>query len=404
MNVLQPADGPRIGLCLSGGGFRAAFYALGAVRYLAEARLLHNVQVVSAVSGGSIAAAVLADRWDALKARDFSVEAFDEQVEGPFEATVNDHSIRNMALRRWAGRRLTLRGPARSSIVGRVLAERLVGAKRIIDLAPSLQVVLTSTDLGTGRAFRMSQEFVGSYDFGYAAPPGDLEIGEAIAASAAVPMLFPPVRLATDGFGLRAAPRALSLVDGGVYDNLGLEWFQGWSSGRPPLARPVDFVVVIDASGVLDPQASTLRGLRALTRTRDIQYFQTRATRIRWFVEKLLRDEMQGLYLAIKNPPQGFRMPNGTPIDPELYSGALPADFTPALAAIRTDLDRFTPVETGLLRYHGYWSMHARLKALHPKLSTTTSPSWDSYGGLPPGEAGDLLTELAAGSRRRLVR
>ena len=47
-------DDPRIGLCLSGGGFRASFFHLGTIRYLEEAGIMEKVEVVSTVSGGSI--------------------------------------------------------------------------------------------------------------------------------------------------------------------------------------------------------------------------------------------------------------------------------------------------------------------------------------------------------------
>jgi predicted acylesterase/phospholipase RssA len=49
------ADGPAIGLTLSGGGFRATFAAVGVVRYLADSGLLGNLRHVSSVSGGSFA-------------------------------------------------------------------------------------------------------------------------------------------------------------------------------------------------------------------------------------------------------------------------------------------------------------------------------------------------------------
>ncbi len=47
----------RLGLALSGGGFRAAFFHLGALRRLAELDLLRHVATISTVSGGSILAA-----------------------------------------------------------------------------------------------------------------------------------------------------------------------------------------------------------------------------------------------------------------------------------------------------------------------------------------------------------
>ncbi|HEV3446123.1 MAG TPA: patatin-like phospholipase family protein, partial [Gemmataceae bacterium] len=49
-------------LCLSGGGFRAALFHLGAVRRLNELGILSQVTTISSVSGGSILAAHLAQR------------------------------------------------------------------------------------------------------------------------------------------------------------------------------------------------------------------------------------------------------------------------------------------------------------------------------------------------------
>ena len=49
-----------IGLCLSGGGFRAALFHLGALRRLQELDVLRRVRWISAVSGGSIIAGHLA--------------------------------------------------------------------------------------------------------------------------------------------------------------------------------------------------------------------------------------------------------------------------------------------------------------------------------------------------------
>lgn len=48
---------PKIGLALSGGGFRAAFFHVGVLARLAELGLLRQVEVLSTVSGGSIVGA-----------------------------------------------------------------------------------------------------------------------------------------------------------------------------------------------------------------------------------------------------------------------------------------------------------------------------------------------------------
>src|SRR5271156_4138724 len=53
----------KIGLALSGGGFRASLYHLGLVRFLRDAGILPQVSHITSVSGGSIFAAHLALNW-----------------------------------------------------------------------------------------------------------------------------------------------------------------------------------------------------------------------------------------------------------------------------------------------------------------------------------------------------
>src|ERR1700678_784414 len=54
----------RIGLALSGGGFRASLYHLGLVRFLRDAGILSQVTHIASVSGGSVLAAHLVLNWD----------------------------------------------------------------------------------------------------------------------------------------------------------------------------------------------------------------------------------------------------------------------------------------------------------------------------------------------------
>ena len=53
----------RIGLAMSGGGFRAAAFHLGVMRKLKDLKLLDKLDLLSCVSGGSIAGAFLAANW-----------------------------------------------------------------------------------------------------------------------------------------------------------------------------------------------------------------------------------------------------------------------------------------------------------------------------------------------------
>src|SRR6476646_7733198 len=54
----------KIGLALSGGGFRATIYHVGLVRFLRDAGILPHVNHITAVSGGSIFAAHLCLNWN----------------------------------------------------------------------------------------------------------------------------------------------------------------------------------------------------------------------------------------------------------------------------------------------------------------------------------------------------
>lgn len=404
-NVPRPPDGsePAIGLCLSGGGFRAALFALGVLRYLAEAGQLGKVRAISAVSGGSVAAAVVADRWPELQAGGFGITAFDDHVCGPFLEVVTRKNLRNRAAGRWA---LTRVGPKRrrlGSSLGVTMTKHLLRAQRVVELPDGLQVVLTSTDLASGRAFRVSQGFVGGWEFGYVATPPRLSLSLAIAASTAVPFLFPPVHLRTAGLGLKDPPPELSLVDGGVYDNLGLEWFQGWDRGRPDGARSCDFIVAVDASGPLRTEPRHFGWGRSLFRSQSAQYAQTRASRVRWFVDQLSGGQMQGLLVQIDKEPTRFQPPSGVERIADAAEGALPEGFADALAGLRTDLDRFLPEEAQLLMYHGYWSTHVRLRHIRPDLALTR-PRWTTYATVSTARGTYLLGLLRTGERRSLRR
>jgi NTE family protein len=407
ITVSRDPDGnakPRIGLCLSGGGFRAALFGLGVLRYLAEAGRLQDVVAVSAVSGGSITAALLADRWPDLERDLFSARAFESHAVGPFLATVTKQNLRNRGMAAWMVTRVAPRRRPVGAAVGAAIAKHMLRTRCVADLPAGLQVILTATDLVSGRAFRVSRDFIGGWEFGYGTTPPTLTLGTAIAASTAVPFLFPPVHLRTEGLGLRpTVPARLALVDGGVYDNLGLEWFQGWDRGRPHAARPANFIVVIDASAPLLPRPKRYGWLTSLRRSQEVQYAQTRASRVRWFVDHLLMGRLQGVHIPIDRDPRGFDPPPGVEKLGDAADGALPDGFARAISSLRTDLDRFQPEECQLLLYHGYWSAHVRLRHLQPVLAIE-HPAWREYADVDAAEGEQLLSLLAEGQRRTFWR
>ncbi len=277
-----PADGRpphRIGLALSGGGFRAVAFHLGVLRGLHDRGVLDHVDVVSSVSGGSIIAAMLAYSDDTF-------EEFDARVVSLLKGGLTQRLV-GAALRRgpqaagssavaaagsaWnlAGgiaRRVTktARRPAeppfrravtRTRAVEAVFATRLFGQVTLEKPLRPLATVINAAELRSGNAFRYGSAESGSSRFGRLAGPAPT-VARAVAASAAYPVAFPAIDdvLAFTGFdGTERSERVL-LTDGGVYDNLGLTALQpGRNSRYSTNVHPVDYIVSAEAGyGVLD--------------------------------------------------------------------------------------------------------------------------------------------------------
>src|SRR6267143_1302512 len=77
------APEPGMALCLSGGGYRAMLFHLGALRRLNEIGYLTKVKRISSVSGGSITAGVLAMNWKRLRLANGPADNFDDEVTAP---------------------------------------------------------------------------------------------------------------------------------------------------------------------------------------------------------------------------------------------------------------------------------------------------------------------------------
>src|SRR3954464_9249285 len=93
----EPGKGGALGICLSGGGFRAALYGLGVLRYLAEADMLSRTAVVCGVSGGSVATAALGSGVRVAGEQALTAAGFREHVVEPFVAAVTENDLRGAA-------------------------------------------------------------------------------------------------------------------------------------------------------------------------------------------------------------------------------------------------------------------------------------------------------------------
>jgi NTE family protein len=227
-----PAD--TVALCLSGGGYRAMLYHVGALWRLNELGWLPRLTIVSSVSGGSITAGALALHWSRL--------AFDPATGVASAAGFQDAVV--TPLRGLAGQTIDvgagLRGllTPKTTISDRVAVayrKHLFGDATLQDLpdertAP--RFVINATNLLTGVLFRFTRSFMADYTIGLQLDPR-VPLAQAVAASSAFPPVLSPAHLqldpnawATNGRGPNHHPPFTSravLSDGGVYDNLGLE-------------------------------------------------------------------------------------------------------------------------------------------------------------------------------------
>jgi NTE family protein len=274
---------PRIGLALSGGGFRATCFGLGCLRALHDQDLLQQVQVISGISGGSLLTAFYAygpadfDEFDALVVEQLRRGL---QLDMAWRAVRPDALVRNLATaaKVLAFRRADeprLRASNRTDALAATLASRGLGGKRLTDVSHSgLATVINATDLRTSNAVRFGS--LRSSCSAYGTIAEQVDVTEAVAASGAFPLMLPAVERTytfhrhLDGPGER---HAVLLTDGGVYDNLGLSVLEpGRSTAHTPHTYDVDCIIACDAGRGRLPLSSGHFAATRLKRSFDITY------------------------------------------------------------------------------------------------------------------------------------
>jgi NTE family protein len=405
-DALEPADTAYPGesgathragaaLCLSGGGYRAALFHLGAVRRLNELGVLSQLATVSGVSGGSIVANLLADPDLRFPAAGGVVGGFEESVAGPLQR-LTSRNIRTPALlakaRPW-------KWFAPDAAI-RALADQLTESvpwwsKPLRDNGGAGPAVITgATEIGYGVDWVFEDPTahrphgrVGDYRLGYAAPPASLRMADIVAASCAFPPFFAP--MVFDGVAMRltgghpgvesdeeraAIMRRIRLTDGGVYDNLGLE----------PVWKRHSTVLVSDGGGVF--RARTERTVIGRTlRILGIATNGGQSVRSRWLHAGYARGVLTGTSWALDT----------------VVEGCYPRGTTELINAVRTDLDAFSRAEQHILERHGYLIADAQVRTHCPELITQDSPARP-----PHDEVADPAVAsagLADSAKRRLL-
>jgi NTE family protein len=276
---------PGLALCLSGGGYRAMLFHLGALWRLNELGYLIQIDRISSVSGGSITAAMLGFKWSKLSFDGTGVgQKFRSEVVEP--------------IRRLAGRTIDVGaviggalGPG--SIGDKVIAayqKHLFGEATLQDLPDKPRFVINATNVQSGALWRFMKPYMRDYRVGEVKNP-TIPLAVAVAASSAFPPFLSPVKLELDdsvytpnsGQDLQYEPFTTDvlLTDGGVYDNLGLE--TAWKRYNTILVSDGGGKMAAEAEPKLDWARHTLRVMnlidnqvRSLRKRQVIESFKLR--------------------------------------------------------------------------------------------------------------------------------
>lgn len=333
MTIFIGSEEKRVGLALSGGGFRAAAFHLGAFRRLHQLGLLWKLDLLTCVSGGSIAGAFLASHWgeedaldkldDYLRTRSIAVSSVIGGVLDPFHSRLDK--------------------------LAATYERDLYGQRTLGSLHNGPRLYLNSTNLATGNMFFFvgggaGKAEMGEWELG-ATDATDFPVSRAVAASSAFPPVFPPLKVDQSQYPA-AGVDYVTLADGGVYDNLGVN----------PLFRKrnaLDYLIVSDAGKpfAID-ERPTESGAAVLVAAIDILMEQVRG--------------LQFKRLELNAGTEGGARPVWFSIDSKV--GEEREGDSAFASAIRTNLTRLSAPEMSVLARHAGALLTHRLQTYVPEL------------------------------------
>ena len=410
ISALYTAFEGKIGLALSGGGFRASLYHIGVLARLAELDVLHKIEVLSCVSGGSIIGGyyylevrkLLQNKTDnKINAQDY-IEIVD-RISTEFLTGVQ-RNIRTRVIADWWSnfKMMFFQNYSRTNKLGELYEKELFSRisddnqrwlnklfifpqKENGELDESFKpkydnrlrrakvpvLILNATTLNTGHNWQFTaswmgespaaiQEIDGNYrlrrmyykDAGEEKYQRKIKLGAAVGASSSVPGMFEPLELSNLYEG-----KAVRLVDGGVHDNQGICGL---------LEQDCEVMLISDASGQMnsiDNPSRTLLGVPM--RANDILMERVRNAQYQDMKKRLQAGLLKGLMFIHLKMDLNVEVVDWIHCeDPaekdcndeqnKITSYNIRKDLQTYLAAIRTDLDSFNDTEAYALMCSGY--------------------------------------------------
>lgn len=291
----------KVGLSLSGGGYRAAAFHLGTLRKLSQLGIIEHVDVISTISGGSIAGA-----YYVLNKADFTT----------FEAGLIKCLTRSVI------RKIIFSWRMLWLIIGIVLfffllhylgTERyeflimllggfvlltlffffqffffpftllkikaykkiFFGEKTLNDFPDNPEIAINATNLETGTLWTFSKRKASDSSYEYpkdggariSFKSGEFPIAMAVASSTCVPVPFSPVKIAKSYYLNETDFKRIrpSLSDGGLYDNQGIHKIT-----QPNSSYSCDIIICSDGSQPFNFRFKGTNSFSVLYRANDI--------------------------------------------------------------------------------------------------------------------------------------
>ena len=349
----------RIGLALSGGGYRALVFHLGVLARLASDNLLEEVSFISTVSGGSLAASLI---YAANDYRWPSSQIYLSKVIPEIRQFLPKHNLaREIKSQLFRSPFAWLRRGGNK--LARVLSCEW-GMQTSIQTVPDHpRWIINATCYETFMNWRFMSRRMGDNDFGYVMNP-NIQLAQALAASAAHPMIGPTTLettqyhweqylpgSTTETYVITPKYEQLLLWDGAVYDNLGVE---ALTKPGTKLRRGVDFLIVSDASAPIRLPRYWL-SYPSAKRLYDITARQVNSLRTRLVMDFLVKEPTKGRYLKLGNHVDHILSRAHKVHDlPRLGSQTLPADNIERVRNIKTEDTDFDTEMFDLVYRHGY--------------------------------------------------
>lgn len=266
-NEFKPFD--TIGLCFSGGGYRAAFFSLGVISYLNRIKftgkpLLDKVKAISTVSGGSLLGVAYAK---AVQDYHFQFNSFYKKFYSSFVPKFD--SLLENAISKLEDDSTWVKNPHKKRSVINAFALAYADLdfyKGSFDMFKDLEssnlkhICVNATELNFGLAFR----FQNTGKFGnrplncseLEKMEGKVRLADVVASSSCFPMGFEPLIFPDDYYidqtdkDYKALKRlanfsnGVGIMDGGIVDNQGI----GSMINIGNRDKPFDLIIVNDVS------------------------------------------------------------------------------------------------------------------------------------------------------------